>query len=128
MAIDWPYARAFVCVETTRDTKKSAGTTERHYYVTSLEQHERTPAGWLQLIRNHWGGVEIKNHWRKDACWGEDRTRSRNPNIVGALALLRNALLAIASEHLATYKSLPAFSESCENDLAFLLRLIMRPI
>jgi len=128
MAIDWPYARTLLCIEASRGTKKSTSTIERHYYVTSLEKHERSHADWLRFARNHWGGVENRNHWRKDACWGEDRTRSRNKNIVGALALLRNALLAIASDHIDHYGSLPAFSESCENDLPFALRLIRSTI
>jgi hypothetical protein len=123
-AIEWPYVRTLVCVETLRNTKKGRSEPERHYYISSLEQKERSHADWLRLIRNHWGGVEIRNHWRKDACWGEDRTRSRNRNIVGALALLRNALLAVAYDHLDTYGSLPAFSEACEHDTSFALRLI----
>jgi hypothetical protein len=93
-----------------------------------MERNECSPAHWLTLIRNHWGGIENRNHWRKDACWGEDRTRSRNRNIVGALALLRNALLSIAEDHLDTYGSLPAFSEACAHDTAFTLRLIARSI
>ena len=39
------------------------------------------------------GGVEIRNHWRKDACLFEDKTRSRKPHIVGNLILLRNLVL-----------------------------------
>jgi hypothetical protein len=64
------------------------------------------------LVRGHWAGVENRNHWRRDACWLEDRTRSRNPNIVGALALMRNALLALAQPELDHHGSLPAFSEA----------------
>ena len=127
-AINWPYARTLLCVESTRGTKKAAGTPERRYYVSSMEQGERTPENWLHLVRGHWGGVENRNHWRKDTCWGEDRTRSRNRNIVGALALLRNALLAIVADHLETYDSMPAFSEACEQSTSFALRLIRRPI
>ena len=124
IAIDWPYARTLLCVQSRRGSKQNPGTPERRYFVSSLEPQERDPANWVALIRNHWGGVEIRNHWRKDACWGEDRTRSRNPNVVGALALLRNALLAFVAEHLDTYGSLPAFSEACEHRPAFALRLI----
>jgi hypothetical protein len=68
--------------------------------------------------------VENRNHWRKDACWGEDHTRSRNPTIVGALALLRNALLTLVVDHLDTYGSMPAFFEACQNRPSFALRLI----
>ena len=127
-SVGWPYARTLICVEASRGTKKSSGAKERHYYISSMERTELPPAGWLSLIRNHWGGIENRNHWRKDACWGEDRTRSRNRNIVGALALLRNALLAVVADHLGTYGSMPAFSEACEHDTSFALRLIRNSI
>lgn len=128
MAIDWPYARTLLCVEATRGTKKEPGNPERRYFLSSLEPKERTPAEWVGLIRNHWGGVENRNHWRKDACWGEDRTRSRNPNIVGALALLRNALLALVADHLENYGSMPAFFDACQHQTSFALRLIRRSL
>jgi hypothetical protein len=128
MAIDWPYARSLLCVEATRGTKKEPGSPQRRYFLSSLEPKEREPAEWVALIRNHWGGVENRNHWRKDACWGEDRTRSRNRNIVGALALLRNALLALVVEHLDTYGSMPAFFDACQHQPSFALRLIRRSL
>lgn len=66
---------------------------EISYYVASCSIDTYTPEQWLHLIRGHWGGIEIRNHWRKDACLFEDKTRSRNPNLVGAMAMLRNILL-----------------------------------
>jgi hypothetical protein len=57
------------------------------------------------------GGIEIRNHWRKDACLLEDKTRSKNPNIVTALAMLRNCYLKMLAEQ-DKYKSLPAFTEA----------------
>jgi len=43
--------------------------------------------------------VEIRNHWRRDVLLGEDGSRSRNPNLLANLALLRNALLALLADH-----------------------------
>jgi predicted transposase YbfD/YdcC len=117
-----------ICVELLRGTKKCSGAPERHYYLSSLEQSERSPEDWIGIIRNHWGGVENRNHWRKDACWREDHTRSRNRNIVGALALLRNALLAIVADHQDTYESVPVFSEACEHSPSFALRSLKRSL
>jgi hypothetical protein len=53
---------------------------------------------WLTLIRGHWGGVEIRNHWRRDVLLGEDGSRSRNPNLLANLALLRSTLLALLAD------------------------------
>jgi hypothetical protein len=53
---------------------------------------------WQDLVRGHWAGVEIRNHWRRDALWGEDRGRLRNPKALANLALLRSALLCVLPE------------------------------
>lgn len=62
--------------------------------------------------------------WSKDAIWREDATRSRNPNLVGNLALLRNALLDLVAEERETYGSLPAFTEAMQADQSLPFRLI----
>jgi predicted transposase YbfD/YdcC len=112
MKADFPFARTLLTVESWRGSKNDLGEPEYRYYLSSSQPDERTPARWIGLIRGHWAGVENRNHWRKDACWLEDKTRSRNPNIVGSLILLRNALLLIYSVHRETYGSLPAFTEA----------------
>lgn len=81
--------------------KKTGKTTsETRYYLSSQDPAECTPAQWQQLVRGHWGGVEIRNHWRRDALWGEDASRTRNASALATLALLRNALFALLPEHL----------------------------
>jgi hypothetical protein len=109
---DFPYARTLVSVRSWRGDRRGLGKPENRYYLSSLEIEERAPPQWGALIRGHWAGVENRNHWRKDACLLEDKTRSRNPNIVGALALLRNALLALFAKNQHIHVSLPAFTES----------------
>jgi predicted transposase YbfD/YdcC len=91
--------------------KTAASTTESRYYLSSALPQEYGPAQWLDLIRGHWGGIEIRNHWRRDALMGEDRSRSRNAHLLANLALMRNALLAILPEHLET-RPLPELRES----------------
>lgn len=63
------------------------------------DQNERSHEGWINLIRGHWAGVENRNHWRRDAIGDEDGTRSRKPNIVGNLALLRSAAMRSINHH-----------------------------
>ena len=96
--------------EVTR-TKTGKTTTETRFYLSSLLPAERTPAQWHALIRGHWAGVEIRNHWRRDACWGEDDSRTRNPVALANLALLRSALLVLlGAQH--PGGSLPALFET----------------
>jgi predicted transposase YbfD/YdcC len=67
--------------------------------------------------------VEIRNHWRRDAVWGEDRSRTRNPNALANLALLRSALLARLARH-PDERSLPALLESFADNPASAFTLI----
>lgn len=125
--MDFPFARSLAAVRSavTRQGKPQA--TERRYFISSLVDSDRSPERWLALIRGHWAGVENRNHWRRDACGWEDKTRSRNPNIVGALALLRNASLALAQPALETYGSLPALMEACAARTSLPLNLLRTP-
>jgi predicted transposase YbfD/YdcC len=99
MQADFPYARSLIVVRNCRTIKKSGQTTaEPHYYLSSVPPDHYKPLEWLRLIRGHWAGVEIRNHWRRDALMGEDGSRSRNPNLLANLALLRSALLALLAD------------------------------
>jgi predicted transposase YbfD/YdcC len=100
MKADFPFARSLIVLRNIRCLKKSnQTTTEPHYYLSSALPQQYRPSEWLGLIRGHWAGVEIRNHWRRDAVFGEDGSRSRNPNLLANLALIRSALLAILAEH-----------------------------
>jgi hypothetical protein len=99
MTVDFPFARTLVVVRNERTVKKTGLTTnEPHYYQSSAYPEQYRPEQWLALIRGHWGGVEIRNHWRRDALLGEDGSRSRNPNLLANLALIRNALLRLLAD------------------------------
>jgi len=114
-----------------KTTKKSKPTktikttsTEVAYYISSIPWDKYTEAQWMRLIRGHWGGVEIRNHWRKDACLLEDATRSRNPNIVASLAMLRNCYLHFYEQQ-EKYDSLPALTEAVAADSKLAFRMLM---
>jgi hypothetical protein len=125
MESGFPYARSVLAVwlKSERAGKESVAV---RYYISSHEPEEHTPAQWHRLIRGHWGGVENRNHWSRDAIWREDATRSRNANLVGNLALLRNTLLALVNDELETYGSLPAFTEAMQANRKLPFNLITR--
>jgi hypothetical protein len=86
-------------VRSQRTIKKTGiCSTESRYYLSSAEPQHYSRSEWLRLICGHWAGVEIRNHWRRDALMGEDRSRSRNPNLLANLALIRSALLCGLAE------------------------------
>jgi predicted transposase YbfD/YdcC len=106
--------------------KTSTTTTESRYYLSSAPAEEYRPEQWLNLIRGHWAGVEIRNHWRRDVLMGEDGSRSRNANLLANVALIRNALLQILSEHIDD-QSLPTFQENLHSRPGLCLALIVAP-
>lgn len=124
MEVDFPFARTIVVVRSER-TVKSTNTTssETRYYLSSHLPGQYTDEQWGQLIRGHWGGVEIRNHWRRDVIMGEDGSRTRNPNALANLALLRNAVLALLAQRLPD-QPLRQVQEELHSNPAACLKLI----
>lgn len=124
MTADFPFARCLIVLRSQRPIKKTGHTTnESRYYLSSAPPDDYRPEQWLALIRGHWGGVEIRNHWRRDAVMGEDRSRSRNPKLLANLALLRSALLALLADHYPE-QSLPQIREHLHSHPRLCLNLI----
>jgi|GEM_PF-487752 len=112
LTADFPFARTLIVVRSERTVKKTGfTTTESRYYLSSAGPREHTPDQWLALIRGHWGGVEIRNHWRRDVLMGQDRSRSRNANLLANLALIRSALLQTLADLLGE-QSLPQLRDN----------------
>ena len=79
MEMDFPFARSVVVVRSRRTIKRTQQSTEEaRHYLSSLDPDELSNEHWHRLIRGHWAGVENRNHWKRDALFGEDRSRSRN--------------------------------------------------
>ena len=96
MVTGFAFSRTIVRIRSRRTIKKTGHSTEENrYYLASQEAHERTPEDWIRLSRQHWAGVEIRNHWRRDASLGEDGTRLRNARALINLALLRSVNLRL---------------------------------
>ena len=75
--------------------EKGITTHSTHSYASSLYPQDKTPEQFHNIIRGHWGGCEIRNHWSRDALWYEDKTRSRKWKINANLALMRCALITL---------------------------------
>jgi len=69
-----------------READKESEETVCHYLGSLLPQRAER---FAQLVRGHWGGCEIRNHWVRDALFEEDGTLSKNLNLNGNLAVLR---------------------------------------
>ena len=123
---DFPYARSLIVVRSERTIKQSGQSSEEsRYYLSSREAGEHTAAQWLGLIRGHWGGVENRNHWRRDALLGEDGSRSRNATLLANVALIRSALLQVMAPHLES-QSLPQLREHLHSRPARCMAILAR--
>lgn len=124
MTLDFPYARTMVLVRSERLLKKTGQSSrECRYYLSNRLPEEHTGPQWLGLIRGHWAGVENRNHWRRDALMGEDRSRSRNPQLLANLALIRNVLLHLFPSD-SEKPSLPQTREMLQRRSAQCLKLL----
>jgi predicted transposase YbfD/YdcC len=122
--VNFPHVQTVIRVRRESTAFKNAKDRLPGHYVSSLPMDCYSPQQWLQHIRGHWGGIEIRNHWRKDACLREDKTRSRNPNTVAALGMLRNCLLLFLSEEQSP--NLNAFTETTAADSDRAFDMLMR--
>ena len=123
----FPHARSIIAVYS-KGIRNGKPYKNMRYYISSQPPESRSNNQWGALIRGHWGGVENRNHWSRDAIWLEDKTRSRNFNLVGNLAVIRNALLSIVATHRENYGSLPAFTEALRANESEAYRLITTPL
>jgi hypothetical protein len=115
MGVNFPHVQTVIKVRRRSSTAKNPNGFETSYYVSSVAADAYTAKQWLALIRGHWGGIESRNHWRKDACLLEDKTRSRNPTIVAALAMLRNVVLFFFNDQ-QVHSTLTGFVEAVAAD------------
>jgi len=92
---------------TSSGESKESETTVSCYLSSLIPQSAER---FARLVRGHWGGCEIRNHWVRDALFEEDATRSKNLNLNGNLAVLRCALIALKTRH-ANHLSWPVIFE-----------------
>ncbi|MCC5021666.1 MAG: hypothetical protein J6386_02155 [Candidatus Synoicihabitans palmerolidicus] len=116
---NYPGLRSLVLVDKTTVRKRDlTESCEQRAYASSLAPAERSPAQMLALIRGHWGGVEIRNHW----CEYHSRTRNVNAHLAN-LALVRSVLLRVCAQHWPE-RPLPHVFESCQHSTHISLRAI----
>jgi predicted transposase YbfD/YdcC len=118
-----PGARTLVVAKRTNAAKDDAEPELAYYHSSETLERRPHPSYFANLVRGHWAGCEIRNHWVRDSIMQEDRTRIRDYNINANLATLRCCLLAIKSRCL-THLSWPQISETAQYDHAFPYQLV----
>jgi predicted transposase YbfD/YdcC len=85
---EWRDLRTVVMIDRTRTVAEKT-TTERHYYIASLESDVEKLA---HTIRAHWG-IENNLHWMLDVAFHEDSRRIRDERSAENFALLSRLAL-----------------------------------
>ena len=119
-----PGARSLVVIKRTRTTDPKE-TQQIAFYITSLDSHKGCAEHFARLARGHWGGCEIRNHWIRDHCMREDKTRSKNYKLNCALAGLRVCLITIKSLLYPTH-CCPEIQERCQRDPDIAFRAVVK--
>ena len=114
----WTLLRTYRTRTVIRTGKTSSETV---WHLCTPEARSRTARQWAAHIRDHWG-IESRDHNRRDCTLLEDKTRSRNANVVGNLAVARAALLFFNSRTKDGH--LGDFANACREDRAYALRLL----
>ena len=105
------------------DPKTGKTSCETAFHLSTEECAARTGDRWAKLVRDHWG-IEARNHGRRDACLLEDKTRSKNADIVANFCVARAVLLHFNAQ--SATGNINAFAEECREDKGMTLGLIMR--
>jgi predicted transposase YbfD/YdcC len=95
------------------------------FYSTSHSPKPGCARYFSELARGHWGGCESRNHWVRDACMREDKTRSKNYNLNCNLSALRVCLVALKAD-LHPEPSWPELQECCQHDPLIPFRALVK--
>jgi len=87
---DWSELKTIACVQRVREMTGGKTSTERSYYISSIEQPDAVRTA--QAIRGHWG-IENQLHWHLDVSFGEDACRIRKDNAAENFSRLRRIAL-----------------------------------
>jgi hypothetical protein len=98
---------------------------EISFYLSNLPPRKGCAQSFARLLRGHWAGSENRNHWVRDHCLREDRTRLGSYSANCVLAGLRVCLLVIKSL-LYAQTSWPELAERCQHTPAIALAALTK--
>jgi hypothetical protein len=119
-----PGARSLVVIERT-STFADDEEPKIAFYITSHAPQSGCARFFGELARGHWGGCESRNHWVRDACMREDKTRSKDYRLNCNLSALRVCLVALKAD-LHPDPSWPALQERCQHDPRIPLHALLK--
>lgn len=92
--LGFPGVRQVLRLERSVQVAQAPPTVETLYAVTSLAPEQASPRQLLDLWRRHWW-IENREHWVRDAVFGEDAATTRTGTAPQALAAFRNLAISL---------------------------------
>lgn len=120
-AADWAGMKSLVCVEATRTILGKPTTTNRRYYLSSIEGL-KAQAG-ARAVRAHWG-VENQLHWVLDVAFREDDARARMGHAAENLATLRKIALNLLKQETSSKRGIKTKRLRAGWDHRYLLKIL----
>ena len=121
--VELAHARTLIIVHKTTTSSDGTVSQSRHVYISSLPCKRGCAKRFAQLIRGHWAGCEILNHWIRDHIFKEDQTRSKNWQLNANLAITRAALITLKAQLLSD-KSWPEIKQRAQYNISFAYQLV----
>lgn len=130
----WAGLRGVVCVERVREVidpkgGKSKISTERAYYITSVDHREkdRHAEFFVHATRSHWG-IENKLHWSLDVAFKEDDCRVRQGHAAENFSRLRRLALTLLKNEKSVKRGVATKRLKAGWSHAYLLKVLGTPI
>lgn len=121
--LGFPHVRRLLVIDAQSENKRTGKvSSERRFYLCSHTPETADVRTLARYARGHWGGVEIRNHWRHDALWREDKTLLRSDEARTNLCLIRHFVRTKALR--SGYACLPELFAAARGDSTLGLKLI----
>lgn len=119
---DWQGLRSVILVESTREVIGGEETTERRYFISSLEANAEIA---LKSVRGHWA-IENELHWCLDIGFREDDCQIREVRSAENLAMLRHIGLNLLKQEKSCKLGIKSKRKKAGWDESYLLKVLKK--
>ena len=125
--IDFPHAaQVFRVIRYVGGLDGQRRTKEVAHCITSLTPDNAAGQDLAQLLRDHWGAIEIRLHWVRDTTFNEDKSTLRAGTAPQAMAIIRNTIMA--AFRFAGWTNLKKARRHFSHGISWCVDLITKPV